>query len=103
MIRPRNWRSRLLWSLVTADIFVVNDAAETWVPLIVIEPDTSDVRPTAVVDCPKRTSFTRYPDCEPLDTAHEPATETVAAPDAVPLLTESSDSFLGGVPSMKWM
>ena len=57
MIRLRNWLSRWLWSLATLRMSTVKVAVVTFVPSIVACPDTSLVRPTAVVLWPNRTSF----------------------------------------------
>jgi hypothetical protein len=59
MIRPWNWPSRSLRSLLTDPIWTTNDAAVTRVPLIVIDPVIWLVRPTAVACWPASTSLTR--------------------------------------------
>ena len=59
MIRPRNWTSRWLSSLVTVSIAAVKVPAVTVVPLIVMWPVTALVRPTATWFCPNSTSITR--------------------------------------------
>jgi hypothetical protein len=59
MIRPRNWLSRRLSSLVTEARSMEMAAVSTVVPEIVTAPSTLPVRPTASTLCPKRTSLTR--------------------------------------------
>ena len=59
MIRPRNWLSRRLSSLVIEPTSTVNDASVTLVPSIVIDPVIWLLRPAAVVLTPNRTSSTR--------------------------------------------
>ncbi len=59
MIWPRNWLSRCDWSLVTVVMSTVKSADGTVVPLTTNCPVTPEVRPTAVVSCPNRTSLTR--------------------------------------------
>ena len=59
MMRPRNWSSRWDWSLATDAMSTVNEAFETLLPAMVIEPVTLVVRPAATVLCPKSTSLMR--------------------------------------------
>ena len=59
MIRPLNCASRWLWSLLIVAIWTVNDAAVTVVPLMVMLPLMSLVRPTATLFWPASTSLTR--------------------------------------------
>jgi len=59
MIRPLNWPSRRLWSLVTVVMSTEKVALVTVVPLRVIDPVIELVRPTAVWLCPNSTSLTR--------------------------------------------
>jgi hypothetical protein len=54
MIRPSNWALRWDWSLATDDMSTV-----TVPPVTVVDPDTVELRPTAVVCWPIRTSSTR--------------------------------------------
>ena len=59
MIRPRNWLSRWLLSLVTEARSMEMSAVSTLAPARVRAPSTLLVRPTASVLWPKRTSLTR--------------------------------------------
>src|SRR6266542_1404625 len=64
----RRWSS--LWSVVRSAVMV---AAVTWVPLIVRDPLTSGVRPTAVfAPIEASCSWTRYPTNELVESAKEP-------------------------------
>src|SRR5262249_21327794 len=112
MMRPLNWLSRRSLSLVTEVRSTVMSAFVTFVPLMVTDPVTLLVRPTAVLSCPNKTSLTRYPACEPEPTFHVPA----SGADASFVLSDAAGEaeLLGDVPgvtcslgggslSMKWM
>ncbi len=59
MMRPWNWSSRRLSSLVTVVMSTMNRAPAMEVPATVIDPVTWLVRPTATLLYPKRVSLTR--------------------------------------------
>src|SRR5438876_9512626 len=116
MIRPWNWLSRWLWPLDTVVMSTLNSPTATWVPLMVIDPVTVLVRPTAVLLWPNSVSLTRYPALEPEVTFQVPSTgaaATEAGPTVVVawagleatvvLVGVDSESGGGPVPSMKWM
>src|ERR1700734_837484 len=107
MIRPSNWTSRWLSSLLIVDMGTVKVAAAAVVAVMVRWPVTDEVRPTAVWLCPASTSFTRYPTTEPLATVQVPAAgpdETVWPPaEADALAVALRLSGAGALPSMKWM
>ena len=95
-------------------ILTVNLAVCTVFPVITIWPVTELLRPTAVWAWPTRTSWTRYPTCEPEPAFHEPATESessCAEPEPEPepepelalwLAPALRLSGAGVLPSTKW-
>ena len=111
MMRPLNWPSRRLWSLVTEVMSTVKLASVTVVPLTIIDPEIELVRPTAAWLWPKRTSFTRYPTIEPVAMFQVPSAATLAWPDPDPVVPAVDDvaegvvsaSGAGADPSTKWM
>jgi hypothetical protein len=85
-------------------MFTLKVAFEMVVALTSSEPQTFEVRPTAVEFWPRSFSLTRYPTIEPLPTFQVPFTEVVEDPAVVVVaLDVGSESFEGGGPSMKWM
>src|SRR3954470_11400419 len=115
MMRPWNCALRPPWSLVTVVMSTLNDAFVTLLAVIVVVPVMSEVRPTALVSCPNRFSFTRYPAVEPVAIVYlpesagapvDPAVVELFAPEpgVVDGVGRSlSESFGGGSSWMKWM
>src|SRR5262249_14573637 len=108
MIRPLNWASRWLWSLWIVAIGTRKLAAVTMLPLMTRWPVIWLVRPTAVVFWPRRTSFTRYPACDPAATRQGPARDAavgLAGRDEPAGLAPGVRrlSGAGAGPSMKWI
>ncbi len=114
MMRPWNWPSRWLWSLVTVVMSTLNDAFVTLVPAIVIEPVTSLVRPTAAASWPKSVLLHAVargrarPDLPGAGERTRAVEPLVVAAFGRPVVVDGvvaveSESFGGGSPSMKWM